>query len=221
MNLKHCFLYKIIYLAYSLNNIQKLYADDVQDCMSYCKRIIIVKRGVGMRIQQMILGMMLLLPFGASQADEEARHFMSIYSDTYSDDDLSATSYQYGYDFSNFLSLELNYSSPEVETASTALTDVSSLASIMIRFNRRYESINIYFMLGGSSVSYTDISAADETYSGVTYGVGIELYGSKNTAVSFTWSTTEFDDASAITELDITKIGLVHHFDFSKTRSRY
>jgi len=133
-----------------------------------------------MRIQQMILGMMLLLPFGASQADEEGRHFMSIYSDTYSDDDLSATSYQYGYDFSNLISLELNYSAPDVETTSTTLTEVSSLASIMMRFNRRYESINIYFMLGGSSVSYIDTSAADATYSGVTYGVGIEIYGVKN-----------------------------------------
>lgn len=175
---------------------------------------------MGMRIQQMIIGTMLLLSFGVSQAEEESRHFMSIYSDTFSNDELSGTSYQYGYDFSNLFSLELNYSAPDVET-STTLTSVDALYSIMMRFNRRYESINTYFMLGGTSIAYTNILAAEDSYTGVTYGVGIELYGSKNTAVSFSWSTTEFDAASAVVDLDVTKIGLTHHFDFAKSSSRY
>ncbi|MDH5424469.1 MAG: porin family protein [Gammaproteobacteria bacterium] len=174
-----------------------------------------------MRIQQMIIGMMLLLSLGLAQAEGEARHFMGIYSDSYSNDELNANSYQYGYDFSNLISLELNYSAPTVADTSTTLTTVDSLYSLMMRFNKRYESINTYFMIGGSGIAFTNATAVDESYTGVSYGLGIELYGSRNTAISFTWMTTEFDEASTIPDLSVTRVGLIHHFDFAKSVGRY
>lgn len=174
-----------------------------------------------MRLQQMIIGMVLLLSFGVSQADE-ARHFMGIYSDSYSDDEMSGTSYQYGYDFSNFISLEFNYSAPDVTGDTASVLTVNSLSSVMMRFNHRYESINTYFMVGAALLDYSVVSpASDESETGVSYGVGIELYGSKNTAISFTWTTSEFEKDGSVAELDTTRIGLIHHFDFAKTHQRY
>jgi len=174
-----------------------------------------------MRLQQMIIGMVLILSFGVSQAGE-ARHFLGIYNDSYSDDDMSANSYQYGYDFSNLMSLEFNYSAPDVTGDTADVLSVNSLSSLMMRFNYRYESINTYFMVGAAFIDYSVISpASDETETGVSYGVGIELYGSKNTAISFTWSTSEFEKDGSVAELDTTKIGLIHHFDFGKTYKRY
>jgi len=173
-----------------------------------------------MRLQQMIIGMVLLLSFGVSQAGE-TRHFFGIYSDDYSDSDLSGESFQYGYDFSNLLSLEVNYSTPDSLDADVKVDSVSSL---MVRFNQRYESINTYFMVGVSQFVTTDLIAPveKESLEGVSYGFGLELYGSKNTAISFTWSKNEYDtDAGGKVDVDITRIGLIHHFDFGKSHGRY
>jgi len=174
-----------------------------------------------MRIQQMIIGMMLLLSFGVAQAGE-ARHFMGIYDDSYSDSEMSGNSYQYGYDFSNLISLEVNYSSPDVTGTTASAITMDSLSSVMLRFNNRYESINAYFMIGAAHVIYSTLSpAAEVAETGLSYGVGIELYGSKNTAISFTWTTSEFETGSQVAELDTTRVGLIHHFDFSQKVSRY
>lgn len=174
-----------------------------------------------MRIQQMIIGMMLLLSFGVSQA-EEARHFMGFSTVSYSDGDVSANRYQYGYDFSNLVSIEVNYDDTDVEGTTATVLEIDTLASIMLRFNRRYESINTYFMLGASQLSITDLSTTqEESFSGLSYGVGIELYGSKNTAITFTWTRSEYEDGGTVEEMDATTIGLVHHFDFAKASSRY
>ncbi|MCK5334583.1 MAG: hypothetical protein KAQ67_00395 [Gammaproteobacteria bacterium] len=176
-----------------------------------------------MRIQQMIIGMMLLLSFGVSQADEgEARHFMGISSVSYSDDEMSGNSYQYGYDFSNLISIEMNVSTPDVVGTTATLLTVDTLASIMLRFNKRYESINTYFMIGASYLAFTTVLPVVESdYTGLSYGVGIELYGSKNTAITFTYTKSEYEEGTSIADLTTTSVGLVHHFDFAKPRSRY
>lgn len=175
-----------------------------------------------MRIQQMIIGMMLLLSLGVSQAEGEARHYMGIYNDSYSGEEMSGQSYQYGYDFSNLLSMELNYSAPDVTGTTATVLPVDSVGSLMFHFNRRYESITAYFMVGASYIALAASSPfTDELYTGVAYGVGIELYGSKNTAISFTWATTEYDLDGFTTDVDVTRVGLIHHFDFAKSSSRY
>lgn len=174
-----------------------------------------------MRIQQMIIGMLLLLSFGVSQAGE-TRHFMGIYSDSYSNGDIDSTSYQYGYDFSNLISVEVNFSAPDVTGTTAGLYSIDSVSNVMLRFNNRYESINTYFMIGATNVALTTVTpVADEAITGLAYGIGIELYGSKNTAISFTWTSSEFDEADSVTKMDTTRIGLIHHFDFGKPSSRY
>ena len=174
-----------------------------------------------MRFSQMIIGMMLLLSFGVSQAGE-ARHFFGIYESNYSDSEMNGNSFQYGYDFSNTFSVEFNYSDPDVTGTTASAISVDALGSLMMRYNVRYESINTYFMVGVGYVDYSVLSpASDELETGVTYGFGIELYGSKNTAVSFTWSTSEFEEDGSVAELDTTRVGLIHHFDFAKSASRY
>ena len=147
---------------------------------------------------------------------------MGVYSDNYSDSEMSGNSYQYGYDYSNLISLEINYSSPDVTGTTASAITMDSLSSVMLRINNRYESINTYFMIGAAHIMYSTLSpVADVAETGLSYGVGIELYGSKNTAISFTWSTTEFETGSQVESLDTTRIGLIHHFDFGQKVSRY
>jgi len=175
-----------------------------------------------MRLQQMIIGMVLLLSFGVSQAGE-TRHYFAVSNESYSVSELGGISYRYGYDFSNLISVELDYSVSDLSEATATVLTADSIASVMLHLNRRYESINTYFAIGGSLATMTMAApAGDDSFSGLAYGVGIELYGSKNTAISFQWlRRIVFDDTASESELDAVQIGIIHHFDFSKPHSRY
>ena len=170
-----------------------------------------------MRIQQLIIGMALMLSLAVANA-EDTRHFMGFSTVSFSNGDISSNAYQYGYDFSNLISVEVNVHTPEMATGSTV--DVDLLASLMLRLNHRYESINTYFLIGASNIDYTD-ATTDNNFTGLSYGVGIELYGSKNTAITFSYTTTEYEEGATIADLSTTSVGLVHHFDFGKSVSRY
>ena len=179
-----------------------------------------------MRLQQMIIGMMLLLSFGVSQAGE-ARHYFGISNESYSITGLDGVSYRYGYDFSNMLSMEIDYSQTDLAAPTTEVLTVDSITNLMFHFNKRYESINVYFALGYGSAAMTQAgNSVKEAYNGASYGVGLELYGSKNTAVSFSWlrrieATDDPNFTPPVTKIDVVQIGIVHHFDFGKAVSRY
>ena len=170
-----------------------------------------------MRIQQLIIGMALFLSLTVAKADD-TRHFMGFSTVSFSDSSISSNAYQYGYDFSNLISVEVNVHTPDVTAGSTLSVD--SLASLMLRLNHRYESINTYFVIGASNINFTD-ATTDNSVTGLSYGVGIELYGSKNTAITFSYTTSEYEEGTTIPDLSTTSIGLVHHFDFGKSSSRY
>jgi len=175
-----------------------------------------------MRLQQMIIGMVLILSFGVSQAGE-TRHYFAVSNESYSIGELEAISYRYGYDFSNLISVELDYSVTDLSEPTATVLTVDSVASVMLHLNRRYESINTYLAIGGSLATMTMAApAGEESFSGLAYGVGIELYGSKNTAISFQWlRRIIFDDTASESELDAVQIGIIHHFDFGKSHNRY
>ena len=179
-----------------------------------------------MRLQQMIIGMMLLLSFGVSQAGE-ARHYFGVSSESYSLSGLSAISYKYGYDFSNLLSAEVDYSQTDLSAATATVLTADSVTNVMLHLNRRYESINAYFAIGYGSATMTQVGLPFRSaFNGLSYGVGMELYGSKNTAISFSWLRRvdiqgDIPTDTLISELDSVQVGLVHHFDFAKTSSRY
>lgn len=172
-----------------------------------------------MRIQQLIIGMALFLSLGAAKADE-TRHFMGFSTVSFSDANISSNAYQYGYDFSNLISVEVNLHTPEISGAAAATLNVDLLASVMLRLNHRYESINTYFVIGASNINFTD-ATTDNNVTGLSYGVGIELYGSKNTAITFSYTVSEYEEGTSVPELKTTSVGLVHHFDFGKSTSRY
>ncbi|MCK4709437.1 MAG: hypothetical protein KAU21_12535 [Gammaproteobacteria bacterium] len=179
-----------------------------------------------MRLQQMIIGMMLLLSFGVSQAGE-ARHYFGVHNESYSIDGLDGISYRYGYDFSNLISMEIDYSETNLAAPTTDVLTVDSITNLMFHFNKRYESVTMYFALGYGTAAMTQLGHPwREAFNGPAYGVGIELYGSKNTAVSFSWlrrfqAEEDPNVPIPVREVDAVQIGLVHHFDFGKTISRY
>jgi len=175
-----------------------------------------------MRFSQMIIGMMLLLSFGVSQAGE-SRHYFAVSNESYSFSGLEALSYRYGYDFTNLISVEVDYSAADLSDPTATILTVDSITNFMVHFNRRYESINTYLAIGAAQASMTQAApAGDDSFTGLSYGVGIELYGSKNTAISFQWlRRIIFDGDASESELDSVQIGILHHFDFSKPASRY
>lgn len=175
-----------------------------------------------MRLQQMIIGMMLLLSFGVSQA-EEARHYIAVSNESYSFTGLDALSYRYGYDFTNMISAEINHSVTNLESPTATILSVDSITNLMFHFNRRYESITTYFAVGYANATMTQAAPANlALFSGLSYGLGIELYGSKDTAISFAWMRRiVFETGSSEKELDSVQIGLLHHFEFAKSVTRY
>lgn len=174
-----------------------------------------------MKLPQLILGM-LLLSIGQAQANE-ARHYFAVANESYSTSGLSALSYRYGYDFSNLLTVEVDHSVTDLTAATGGLQTIDSVTNIMLHFNQRYESINTYFAIGYAQAEMTQTTPAGESsFGGYSYGVGIELYGSKNTAVTFSWmKRIVMDSANSVEELTSTQVGLIHHFDWGKTVSRY
>ncbi|MDH5518335.1 MAG: porin family protein [Gammaproteobacteria bacterium] len=177
-----------------------------------------------MRLQQMIVGMMLLISFGISQAGE-ARHYFGISNESYDIEGLSAISYRYGYDVGNVVSFEIDYSQTDFAAPTSTISTLDSATNLMLNFNHRYESVNIYLALGYGSVAMTQPGLIyRDGFNGPAYGVGIELYGSKDTAISFSWLrrlASQEDPAIPQAEVDSVRVGIVHHFDFANTISRY
>ncbi|MDH5393505.1 MAG: porin family protein [Gammaproteobacteria bacterium] len=177
-----------------------------------------------MRLQQMIIGMILLMSLGVLHAGE-ARHYFGISNETYSIDGLDGISYRYGYDFGNVMSFEVDYSQTEFAAPTTTIASLDSITNLMLQFNRRYESVNIYLALGYGTSVMTQVGVPYRSgFNGPAYGAGIELYGSKNTAITFSWLrrlASEEDPVIPQAEIDSVRVGIVHHFDFSKTSSRY
>lgn len=176
-----------------------------------------------MRLQRLILGLMLMLPTGLLQADEdgEARHYVGINSESFSKPDVSGMSIKYGYDFGNTFSMELQYgNSGTISTG--AVLEIDSFYSLFFRGNKRYGNLTLFALVGGSSVTFNTTTVLGDEYSGGAYGVGIDMFGSKNTAITLSWMRhVDLDETAPLQEVDALTLGLTHHFDISNTVARY
>ncbi|MGD8569152.1 MAG: outer membrane beta-barrel protein [Gammaproteobacteria bacterium] len=138
-----------------------------------------------------------------------------------------------GYDLASFLAVEtqLGYTGDEAEVSNG--TDSASLkthivyVSAYLRGNWRFDEFTPY-VFGGYTFMYADFKASttlsfpglpssvndSENFDGVSYGIGIDLYGNSTTALSFKWiRVIDFAEEDGDGELDNWVLGLTHYLN--------
>jgi hypothetical protein len=140
--------------------------------------------------------------------------------------------FQLGYDLSKYLALEGHFgTTSDFEddwTDTTGPTDYhttlrTTYASVVARGNLRFDKTTLFGFVGMSYLdqhgrvkatgAVTGTASVDESRPGATYGLGIDLYGNKTTAITLKWAkvfraTKEDDD-----DLDATMIGITHYLE--------
>ena len=127
-----------------------------------------------------------------------------------------------GYDFNNIVAIQASYISPDNFDATGGTNeDINYAASLFVRANLRFERSSIFFLAGGSKVSENNSSYDGN---GLAYGMGVDFYGSKNTAVTLKY--VRYLDADTTVgsnnvKLDGATIGFTHYFDTPRFNDRY
>ncbi len=91
-------------------------------------------------------------------------------------------------------------------------TEVGYVAAFM-RLNLPYERINIFGLAGLASVKGDYGSQYDDHFTDGAFGLGVELFGTKRTALSIQFMQYGIDDRYKSFGL-----GIVHHFDWPAYR---
>jgi outer membrane immunogenic protein len=145
------------------------------------------------------------------------------------DVNLDAVMFRYGRFLFPYLSVELHgglSAKKEIEDNSSSMTN-DYLASVFLRGNIPFhkQNVNSYFLVGYSWSKFTieqpvvnlgPISLGGKTSvsdSSIAYGVGLELYGTPNTAVNLEY--IRYFEKEGFT-LGGLSIGLTHHFSFPR-----
>ena len=131
-----------------------------------------------------------------------------------------------GYDFNNWLAIEGHYADPEDYKYSSANLSTNSL-SAFARLNLRFKRATLYGIAGATRVSASvtapGLGAASDTSSALAYGAGLDIYGSKDTAITFAfirYYDKKIDGAK--NTIDATTIGITHYFgDRPRIYKRY
>ena len=128
----------------------------------------------------------------------------------------------YGIDIGNYFAIEgIIANSSQYENAAASLTsEIDYYGALYGRFNLRYDHVTLYVMAGYATVSTTTTvsgTAFETEDSGVTYAVGIDLYGTQNTALTIRYYDYLDEDIHA-TGINI---GLNFYFDVPRIHKRY
>ncbi|KPJ91270.1 MAG: hypothetical protein AMJ53_11995 [Gammaproteobacteria bacterium SG8_11] len=139
-----------------------------------------------------------------------------------------------GYDLTNFLGIEAHGGATTertfLEATGAGLVDVSSKhAGIYARLNWRSTNSMLYALVGYSYnkvqadfTSFFDPATNDsheDNLSGLSYGIGAELFGSSRTSVTANWMQLikEEDDSGFEWNVRSVYIGITHYFNTQKT----
>ena len=139
-----------------------------------------------------------------------------------------------GYDVTNFLGIEAHGGATAkktfLDTAGTELVDAQfKNASIYARLNWRSTNSMLYALLGYSYYKihedFTSLidpatnSSYDDNLSGLSYGIGAELFGSGRTSVTANWMQLikEKDKFGFEWNVQTIYIGITHYFTVQKT----
>lgn len=127
-----------------------------------------------------------------------------------------------GYDLNNILAIEANYISPGVFTRTGGSDEnIDYGASLLGRANLRFQKTTVFFLGGATKLGVTNASYDD---TGLAYGMGIDFYGLKNTALTLKY-VNYFDSETTVgsnaVKLDGISLGFTHYFDTPRFSSRY
>lgn len=131
----------------------------------------------------------------------------------------------FGMDLNNFLSLELAGGTSSTTNTPILSSKIDYVASAFLRFNLRFDKITLYALSGYSDTQVTTTQAnlsikTKET--GISYGYGIDFFGSPDLALSV--RRVEFfenDQDNIKSHLGATMFGITYYFDSPSMYRRY
>ena len=130
---------------------------------------------------------------------------------------------KYGYDLNNWFAVEghLGSSTASDTDAPTYTIKADYLGFLGGRFNLRYDGFTLYGLGGAGFAAVTETESGTEyktDFTSFAYGAGIEMYGYKSSALTF--SIIRYLDVTEGT-LTTAQIGFKFYFDTPKFSSRY
>ena len=166
-----------------------------------------------------ILGLAFVLLGASTTVHAEEAHFylgVDVGDSSYTVDN-SSTTYdnangivlRLGYDFNNWLAVEGHYSAPDDFEGSDSSTLSGHSYSAFLRANLRFRRATLYAIGGASSANYTGTNEI-----GYAYGAGLDVYGSKDTALTFAYTSYYNDETAASNKIESNAVtfGITHYF---------
>lgn len=127
----------------------------------------------------------------------------------------SVVNLRLGYELNRFLAFEARFGMDPSATR-VAGTDIDArMGAGFVRLNLPLKGVDVYVLGGAGRVSFEDGSGGRDSEDGPAAGLGIELYGSQNTAVVIEGVRYEDDDEG---DYKAYTIGFKHHFDWPALR---
>ena len=126
-------------------------------------------------------------------------------------EDLGNVNAKLGYQVNSFVGAELHLGMSVSTESSNVDSPTLGYVAPMLRFNLPYERVNIYSLFGVVSARGDFPGNYEDSFSDFSMGAGIELYGSKRTAISLEYMRYGIDDTYKTFGL-----GLVHYFEWPR-----
>lgn len=123
--------------------------------------------------------------------------------------DLGSLNGKFGYMVNRFVGTELHMGTSVTIDGSSVDAPSLHFVAPLLRLNLPFEKVNLYSLVGVASVRNN--FSATEHYSDLSFGFGMELYGTRSTALSFEYMRYGIDDVYKTFGL-----GIVHYFDWPK-----
>jgi len=122
-----------------------------------------------------------------------------------------------GYHVADFFAVEGHVGWGSDNTGVLLKSPNSRYASLFLRFDLPFDQVNLYLLAGGSYFE-TDVVTATAAKQGnetsPAYGLGIELFGNRDTAL--TLEMARYLDSATQDRYDSVGIGFVTHFDWPR-----
>jgi hypothetical protein len=170
-----------------------------------------------MRLGKLLALLLLLLPGTAVIADQSRQYFGVVGSDAQFDpdkgktEDLGDLRVKLGYVVNRFVGVELHMGGAVSGDNDTSSDQKLGYVAPLLRATLPFNRVNLYGLLGLASVRGEFAGDYDDHYSDIAFGAGIELYGTRNTALTFEYMRYGIDDI-----YKTMGVGIVHYFEWPR-----